>query len=587
MIAQVAPQQPDTLMLLAQQINDADRECRKAQEIAESANLSALAHAKEAGELLLRAKAELKEREGSRGRWIPWINQHCTVAERTAQQYMAVAKHWEILQQKLDDPEKRSLRQAIKVLAAAQLESADDGYTFDEVAALYASYGQFKCNTFPRSAKRYPYAFEYLGGTRLFRGLKEAVEEASKETEKAQRKRESLSKPAAKSCFLCQHYQPEEDATVWRCGAAPDNDAGLHGIDQDIVSQFGCRHYKRALLKVPSEVLRSLIEVAPRPQQDRLRERDRVKVLPVKGVSQQYWNQEGKVQSPIRVNGTVSVELEGAVRSFQVTELEIVQYILSPGDRVLDKVTGKFGVVQEVGAVANLGEAAIPVIKVHFDGESRVTSLKHPAEKSLIRLINVADNSDSTIIENPPEPITTTLRVGDRVICREHPHSMDDWIIKEIKRSTATCYSPSTQQRAKLRLEDLEPYTPEKAFAKFKAGDRVRDTQDYHEGGVFTVTQDTFINGMTPLNNAKGIGYSLHCSELVLVRDDLKPDIPTVVETQAPTAQAHHSLIGLDELHYAVRRIIVLNSLSWTEQMVDDAADSMLEFLSTFEEQYF
>jgi Protein of unknown function (DUF3102) len=45
-------------------------------------------HAIEAGELLIEAKDQLKH-----GRWLPWLADHCTISDRTAQLYMRVAKN--------------------------------------------------------------------------------------------------------------------------------------------------------------------------------------------------------------------------------------------------------------------------------------------------------------------------------------------------------------------------------------------------------------------------------------------------------------------------------------------------------------
>jgi hypothetical protein len=44
-------------------------------------------HAITAGELLIEAKAQLDH-----GRWLPWLRDHCTISERSAQLYMRVAK---------------------------------------------------------------------------------------------------------------------------------------------------------------------------------------------------------------------------------------------------------------------------------------------------------------------------------------------------------------------------------------------------------------------------------------------------------------------------------------------------------------
>jgi hypothetical protein len=45
-------------------------------------------HAIMAGELLLQAKDQVPH-----GQWLPWLRDHCTISERTAQLYMRVAKN--------------------------------------------------------------------------------------------------------------------------------------------------------------------------------------------------------------------------------------------------------------------------------------------------------------------------------------------------------------------------------------------------------------------------------------------------------------------------------------------------------------
>jgi DUF3102 family protein len=47
-----------------------------------------LKHAIVAGELLIEAKEKLQH-----GQWLPWLREHCTISERTAQLYMRAAKH--------------------------------------------------------------------------------------------------------------------------------------------------------------------------------------------------------------------------------------------------------------------------------------------------------------------------------------------------------------------------------------------------------------------------------------------------------------------------------------------------------------
>ena len=53
-----------------------------------SALRDSVRHAIAAGELLIEAKGQL-----GHGRWLPWLRDHCTISERTAQLYMRVANN--------------------------------------------------------------------------------------------------------------------------------------------------------------------------------------------------------------------------------------------------------------------------------------------------------------------------------------------------------------------------------------------------------------------------------------------------------------------------------------------------------------
>jgi hypothetical protein len=53
-----------------------------------SALKESLRHAIAAGELLLQAKDQVPH-----GQWLPWLEEHCSISERTAQLYMRVAKN--------------------------------------------------------------------------------------------------------------------------------------------------------------------------------------------------------------------------------------------------------------------------------------------------------------------------------------------------------------------------------------------------------------------------------------------------------------------------------------------------------------
>lgn len=73
-----------------------------------------LKHAIAAGQLLVEAKAQLNH-----GQWSPWLAEHCSISERTAQSYMRLARSLGNLEavkaQRVAD---LSFRDALRSLAA-------------------------------------------------------------------------------------------------------------------------------------------------------------------------------------------------------------------------------------------------------------------------------------------------------------------------------------------------------------------------------------------------------------------------------------------------------------------------------------
>jgi hypothetical protein len=99
---------PDApLASLAAQINEAHRQCV-------AAASSALEHARRAGTLLAEAKGKC-----GHGQWLPWLKENFDFSERTAQNYMKVAREWprlaEANPQRVAD---LSYREAVKLLEA-------------------------------------------------------------------------------------------------------------------------------------------------------------------------------------------------------------------------------------------------------------------------------------------------------------------------------------------------------------------------------------------------------------------------------------------------------------------------------------
>jgi len=135
--------------------------------------------------------------------------------------------------------------------------------------------------------------------------------------------------------------------------------------------------------------------------------------------------------------------------------------------------------------------------------------------------VNATDNSPTVINEKPIESI---IKVGSRVIYREHPRAMDDWTIQVIQGSRAKCFSANTQEHATLPLAELELYTLEKAFPQFDAGALVKFSDpSAHtwflpdaENHIFEVKYQ-HLNGMVPvIDTSDSRDMSFHCTSLEL-----------------------------------------------------------------------
>lgn len=85
---------------------------RQAHELAAKAFSDALAHAKDAGELLCEAKTNLPH-----GSWLRWLRAEVGISPRTAQTYMRVARQWPELEAKAQRVAHLPLREGLKLLA--------------------------------------------------------------------------------------------------------------------------------------------------------------------------------------------------------------------------------------------------------------------------------------------------------------------------------------------------------------------------------------------------------------------------------------------------------------------------------------
>jgi hypothetical protein len=87
-------------------------EIRKAHASAGDFQRRSLEQAMKAGEMLLEAKALV-----GHGRWLPWLREHCQLAERTAQLYMKLAKNRRVVEYKSATVADLAIRGAIEAVA--------------------------------------------------------------------------------------------------------------------------------------------------------------------------------------------------------------------------------------------------------------------------------------------------------------------------------------------------------------------------------------------------------------------------------------------------------------------------------------
>ena len=78
---------------------------------ATAAAKTAVAHALNAGRLLLQAKAQM-----AHGEFLPWLRSHCAVKQRQARQYMRLAKGWATIEAKTAPGADLTIKGALRLL---------------------------------------------------------------------------------------------------------------------------------------------------------------------------------------------------------------------------------------------------------------------------------------------------------------------------------------------------------------------------------------------------------------------------------------------------------------------------------------
>jgi hypothetical protein len=110
---------PAAIVRPAEDLATLAAEINREHEAAEGSIRQGLGHARRAGELLLRAKAQC-----GHGRWLRWLREHCHFSERTGRAYMQVARRWEDLQAKRQGLADLTFEGSLKFLAAPRAPAA-------------------------------------------------------------------------------------------------------------------------------------------------------------------------------------------------------------------------------------------------------------------------------------------------------------------------------------------------------------------------------------------------------------------------------------------------------------------------------
>jgi len=96
------------------------RDINAEHELARAAFQKGLEHGRNVGELLLKAKAQIKAQGG---KWLPWLLENCDVGVRMAQAYMRLAERWPQLVRAVEDTQRVAyledlpMREALALLA--------------------------------------------------------------------------------------------------------------------------------------------------------------------------------------------------------------------------------------------------------------------------------------------------------------------------------------------------------------------------------------------------------------------------------------------------------------------------------------
>lgn len=175
---------------LAAAANKSHRACVDAQR-------SAVMHAKDAGDALLTAKAEI-----GHGEWTAWVNNNCVFGNRSAQNYMMIARKWDELQAKAGAKTQRAslltVREALRILSDSKsmLDFGEDTFrrSCPSCGAMLCVTSRrwqtcvhcWACRLYPRDeSKSWKSATRHWDSTSSVVGISEAFDEMDRAEKRA------------------------------------------------------------------------------------------------------------------------------------------------------------------------------------------------------------------------------------------------------------------------------------------------------------------------------------------------------------------------------------------------------------------
>jgi hypothetical protein len=204
-------------------------------------------HAITAGELLIDAKNQVPH-----GQWLPWLRDHCTISERTAQLYMRCARNRSAIEDQIrNSVADLSLNEAAAVLMlssdvrkllafAKRLEGADPDEFIsicaaEGIAVIRSPFGAKECAELS-DAERHEWTLWVLFGVKKCAALEEAAYHADRLQSRGWSLKEWYGDEGDKyRQRCCLREMPQSSKDAWRAFLKKNRDRTLADVEDEIV----------------------------------------------------------------------------------------------------------------------------------------------------------------------------------------------------------------------------------------------------------------------------------------------------------------------------------------------------------------